>query len=666
MSPTHNYSQAQFTGSISSGVVGVPGTILTVDSLVVDPFNPPFNNSLVVGETISGPGVVPGTIITAFLTGTGDVGTYEVNISQYIPDPTDLSAAFAFPSQVPGYIVQVTNAGELQVQGNGAFGNVISGRPQILMPCSITYSVKSTKKICDNITLSTRPTDTTQFISLGAQKDGVRDSHVNDVYNGVVAWAWTDNSMVADKTNGVMDCMVCIGRTTPNGELIVNAPINLTNFPSPVTGSGIQAWDTAVAIVRDGPNKGNIVVSWGQIDRTVSPRTSLPFRAVSTDGGKTWPINGPMNVPPTFDSFGDNRGVSSDKFGNVWYSCTNFFDDSFNLIDQPYFAVSTDGGVNYSLVYTAPAPEIPGFPQFQGYDYPQFCFGTDENGNYGLYFKAEFFFDSTFIDFNQFVGFIPIQGLGLDLIGTATTATVAGNLAQTTDTADITASSDVSGGRVWLYGQPLVDAYSYIHPSVVGFKSPGPLDENWAGVWDINMMQQPISLFFSTGNSGQNSQLFGYLPMSVKSILFDDSRQALYAMVAAQSPNTSQDMNISFLISRDNGMTWSAPIEINNTDFANRGMQSMAVDTVTGNLIFGWYDGRNDPNYQKIEYMAAIIPAKTLNKLVNKLPLFNPLFVVPASDQTVALSAESHAQFNYEQVAEGRLTARRDRVRHIN
>ena len=46
----------------------------------------------------------------------------------------------------------------------------------------------------------------------------------------------------------------------------------------------------------------------------------------------------------------------------------------------------------------------------------------------------------------------------------------------------------------------------------------------------------------------------------------------------------------------------------------------MALDEVTGDLIFGWYDGRNDPNFEALEYMAAMIPAKTLTTLVSAYP----------------------------------------------
>ena len=121
---------------------------------------------------------------------------------------------------------------------------------------------------------------------------------------------------------------------------------------------------------------------------------------------------------------------------------------------------------------------------------------------------------------------------------------------------------------------------------------------------------------------------------SVQGIIFDDTRQALYALTANQVPDNSQNMDIYFRISRDNGMTWSDPILVNNTSFANRGFQSMALDPVTGDLVFGWYDGRNDTSFESVEYFAAILPAKKLTELVNAIPHTmppNPTFEVPSA-----------------------------------
>ena len=72
-------------------------------------------------------------------------------------------------------------------------------------------------------------------------------------------------------------------------------------------------------------------------------------RAVSFDGGKTWPapfdgtnsvpFNGLTNIQPTGipASFGDNRGVAADKFGNIWYGTTNGYDNLGNYINHTNF-----------------------------------------------------------------------------------------------------------------------------------------------------------------------------------------------------------------------------------------------------------------------------------------------------------------------------------------
>ena len=52
----------------------------------------------------------------------------------------------------------------------------------------------------------------------------------------------------------------------------------------------------------------------------------------------------------------------------------------------------------------------------------------------------------------------------------------------------------------------------------------------------------------------------------------------------------------------------------------------MALDPKTGNLVFGWYDGRNDPTFQSVQYFGAVLPAKELDRLVEAIPLSNPLY----------------------------------------
>lgn len=535
------------------------------------------------------------------------------------------------PNPPAGYIVQVTNAGELQVQAAGTFGNIIAPGPQILMPCSISYLSKgSTKKLSKNTKISTGVTNITQFTNKAAN-NGIRDSHVNDALNGVVAFSWTSNSGNVHLNNGTMNTMVAIGKVK-NGELKMHAQINLTNYPDNVltpTNQGIEAWTTSVAINRTNPN--NIVVSWGKIDRSNSPNEiALPYRAVSFDGGKTWPINGLMDVPPTGNpaQFGDCLGVSSDKFGNIWYSTTNRFDGSGNQINQPYFAVSTDGGVTFTLAYTAPAID----PSLGFTDYPQYCFGGDGFGNYGLWFQTNIYLNDG--DAYPNVGFIQIPGplTPSDFPLTSNFTDLFG-LNNSITEGDLAASSD---GRVWFQGFPnAFGASSYIQPQSISFKSPGAIDENWSGSWNY-LNSNDISGTYGTSSAipspiAISYPLIGFFANATLGIVYDEQRQALYAIAVEPNPNYSQSYNIPLIISRDNGMTWSDPIRINTSHSGNRGYQSMALDTVTGDLVFGFYDGRNDPTLQTLEYFGAVLSAKKLDKLVKKIPLSNPTFVVPSA-----------------------------------
>ncbi len=518
--------------------------------------------------------------------------------------------SFVSPPEPPyanipaGYILSVTNAGAIVVQCAGTFGNIIPPGPQILMPANITYSVKPKIQLCENTIIQSGFTNTTQFTGLPANVQ-LRDSHINDAFDNVFAWSWTSNSNIHDKTNGTTDVFVAIGTVASDGTLKVGTPVQLTTFAP-----GDLAADTSVAINRN--DKNNIVVSYGFISSSTSTLTI--YRAVSCDGGLTWPVNGPITNAPSFNNGGDTPGVQSDKFGNIWYCYGQPF-----ATDNPTFLVSSDGGINFKTIFITPLP--PFFnPNDFGYDFPQYCFGEDGQGNYGLWFVTDYI--NSLGNLFKFVGFIPIKGC--DQFGIGSITPVLTSLTNTNGVSNIAASLD---GRVWIQGVPNA-ASSYIQPQGVTFKSPGPLDQNYAGLWNNIIFNNGSTLYLAT--SVESQPIRGYFN-SVRTIIYDDSRQALYAITAAQYPDYSQNMRLYFIISRDNGQTWSSPIDIATTDFANRGFQSMALDTMTGDLIFGWYDGRNDPTFKSIQYFGAILPAKELDKLVEAIPLSNPLYSIPSA-----------------------------------
>ena len=523
-----------------------------------------------------------------------------------------MSLPFSFtqpPPSLPippvGYILQVTNAGALQVQCAGTFGNIIPPGPQILMPTDITYIVKSKIKLGKNTIIQPGFTNTTQ------SRAQLRDNHTNDAFDNVLAWTWSDNSNNPDKSDSVLNVYVAIGKVSHDGTLKVKAPIQLSNFAV-----NYHTFNSAVAINRS--DKNNIIVTWyayNIIDATV-PNL---YQAISFDGGKTWPINTALTNIPNFNNIGESTGVRSDKYGNIWLNYGAPF-----ATDNPTFLVSSNKGIDYQLVYTAPLPSF--FqPTDYGYDYPQYCFGGDGQGNYGLWFVSDYI--NTVGDLVQFTGFIPINGKGISNIGTGTITELT-NLINANSLSNITASLD---GRVWLQGIPnTTSAETYIAPGNITYKSPGPLDQNYAGPWNYAFANQ-INIQY--GISTEESQpILGYIPLgSVNSLIYDDQRQALYAMYQAQFPDYSQNMRLYFVISRDNGQTWSQPIDIESDFKNNRGFETMALDTKTGNLIFGWYDARNSPDGLSVQYFGAVITAKELDCLVNQIPLSNPLYSIPSA-----------------------------------
>ena len=56
------------------------------------------------------------------------------------------------------------------------------------------------------------------------------DTNVNDAFDNVVAWTWSDNSNIPDKTNNTTNVWVAIGKIK-NGKLKMRKPIQLSDLP---------------------------------------------------------------------------------------------------------------------------------------------------------------------------------------------------------------------------------------------------------------------------------------------------------------------------------------------------------------------------------------------------------------------------------------------------
>ena len=566
------------------------------------------------------------------------------NRSWIVASNNGMSEAFSFTQPPPllpvppaGYILQVTNFGGLVVQTAGTFGNSAPVGPQVVLPATVSYIVRPKIKLCNNFKLSTGPSNVTQF----PEDYPYRDYAVNDAFGGISAWVWVDNSDLVDKTTGVMNLMVVTGKLGKNGKLKLRDPVKLTNFPNLPFPINSNIFDCAITINRT--NKNNIIASYSYYDG--SPTTTLlqPIcRAVSFDGGKTWPeaftgtnvvpFNGPTNlqstgyvIPGILGGTADGARGQSDKYGNIWIVATNAYDDFGNFINQAFFMVSSNQGIDYQLVYTV--PPIIAVNDFL-YDFCQFCFGGDGFGNYGLWFRVDYgslITGDTYFD----VGFIPITGLG-QYNASAVNFTELKAFTNNLQAGSITASAY---GHVWIFGYTtgfgpatMAAPMSSITSSRLTFKSPGPIDSNYAGPWDFNIANYTDILLLSGTDSSYPTD--GYIN-TVQTNIYDDARQALYQVSIGHAPDLGQNIRLYFAISRDNGQTWSQPIDVSNTDVGNRGFPTIALDTKRGDLYFGWYDNRAKPETGNVNYYGAVISAKTLDKLVDAIPLSNPLYTLP-------------------------------------
>ena len=68
-----------------------------------------------------------------------------------------------------------------------------------------------------------------------------------------------------------------------------------------------------------------------------------------------------------------------------------------------------------------------------------------------------------------------------------------------------------------------------------------------------------------------------------------------YLVYTREQPNGSDDTDVLVRPSDDDGVTWSAAVQMSDDRTANsQFMPAIALDQTTGNLAVSWYDARND------------------------------------------------------------------------
>ena len=294
-----------------------------------NPLTPPYSPLSPGGMIITNKNPLPKrfrpTVNRSFLCGNNDGFLQPLNALNIV-EPSLVLTAFN---------AEIDKFGQLRILAAGQYNDVIPPGGHTLNArecrwCRVPPVKLQTKPVSKGLI------DITAFVN-SAAGNGIRDSHVNDVYKGTLAACWSSNQDAAMQSNGVMDVMVgmvkmdqdkdCQDQSKAQGKVHHWHTTNLTQFSIPSANQGYTfAWDTAIAIGK--PNSKYWIASSGieSLDVNQNALGAVPAYFTSTDAGHSWsaiqyvdPVTFPLDNATVL---GDCRGVLANYHNDFLYSVT--------------------------------------------------------------------------------------------------------------------------------------------------------------------------------------------------------------------------------------------------------------------------------------------------------------------------------------------------------
>jgi hypothetical protein len=406
----------------------------------------------------------------------------------------------------------IDTVGNLTITAGGTQLQLIPPGSHCLMSTTVA-AYKSYKPKCLGKEFIIQSNFTNASKAIDTSATDLRDSHVNDTYQYIVVYTWSDNSQ-QDQTNGNLDAFVGVAKGNKKFHLQ-----NLTNL----TGSDNNVFDAAAAINRNQSMfPGNIIVTWEEYFYTTN--TTLFKVAVSNDYGQSFPtiVDVTNLINPSFgpDILIDARGALADKFGNLYFG--------YNVVSAIDFSsyigvlISSDGGNTWTVMFSTPPSET-GSP----YDYPQIAVGNDPSGGYNLYIVSDFL--NLIVSNDDLPVFITIPVSGLGIYGTATTISLE-LFSNVMMESQITVADD---GTIFLYSNNHVNSGFAAYPAQMSanllIRPPLPLPiaaTDFQGPFSVFLLENGwVAGVESTLDSGGS-----YFPVSVQGIQYDNDLEALYVI----------------------------------------------------------------------------------------------------------------------------------------
>jgi len=151
----------------------------------------------------------------------------------------------------------------------------------------------------------------------------------------------------------------------------------------------------------------------------------------------------------------------------------------------------------------------------------------------------------------------------------------------------------------------------------------------------VNFSPQTVASSYPTGGvfcAGRNTvkdciRMDGFPRMAADNS-YTASRGYVY-VVYARNPGTADVTDINMVRSTDFGVTWSAPVRVNDDNTTtDQWMPAISVDSKTGRLYIAWYDSREDPTNNLLTKIYGTVSTDggatfTANKPISNA-LFNP------------------------------------------
>jgi BNR/Asp-box repeat protein len=346
-------------------------------------------------------------------------------------------------------------------------------------------------------------------------------------------------------------------------------PVTPTNVD--VSQRHLNESEEAIAVNPTNPDNIVIVTNVGHGEAGLSAGM---FEGVSFDGGKTWTrkLIGLGGNDPLGDACCD-PSLSFDRYGNL------FLTYLYQVEDEVPIALSTDGGLTFSVVANISAASLPARKSsgdsrglFRFVDQPTITAAQN----------------AVWVVFNAGGPLVatgaPVTGLGrlggfgpVEVIHGTNNCTYGdiaiGPSGQVMQACNLTESGQ-GGGKIFVNVDP-----DGLGPA--GFGDRVFVTETHVGGFDFIPAQPDRSVDAEVGLAWDRT---GGPHSGRVSLVY-----------TREQPNESDDTDVYLRHSDDGGATWSAAVRVNDDATTNsQFLPKIALDATTGDLAVVWYDSRND------------------------------------------------------------------------